>query len=1016
MLPRNHLLQNRYRIIRLLGKGGFGQVYEALDDELDCLVAIKERVARHDSEKLRRAFTREAKLLANLRHPSLPKVTRHFFEREGQYLVMEFIEGDDLAKLLFKRQHPFPVEQVMDWADELLKALIYLHVRQEPIIHRDIKPANIKLTDEGEIFLLDFGLAKGYAGEMSVSETGQRSSSVHGYTAAYAPLEQLNNSGTNEQSDIYSLGATLYNLVTDYMPVKASLRYNSIEMGQRDPLPTAHEINPAVPPPFSLVLSQAMAMNRRDRLGSAAQMRQAIAEARRAITETNTEPQLDKNAKGKHARAEQPLNVPSPMNHSPTAPARTALSPEMDPTLTADPRQHLFRMSSGPVAEQLPGREQPPQQVLQPSEGLSWPSHVDSESGNFSWASTVVDSELYEGEETSPQVDDEIARARESEEFERQEREEEFERQRQEAARKEAEEARLREEESERERLLAEQERLRAKEAERLKREVEEEERHLAEEAARRKAREEARLKAEEAKRAEEERRKAKEEAARLRVEEEEARRAREEEERRQAAKNVRLKAQEEESRKQIEQEKAAARRKSEEEEEQRLAQARVDEEAAHSRLFREAKKRERGLGTHDVEMTSATHDSVLSTVPAPQPERARPRHPKEDGESQISTIAAKPQLTLPEDKGKRQSSGQGRKEGKWKWIAVAAVSVLLTFGLIALILHYRGSSTTTPTQSTNTSADTPTNPPVKIDHQVSKSQTPHEFSFKQTLETQQGTVWTVTFSPDGSLAASAGDDQAIHVWDTRSWQLKFKLEGYADIINSVAFSPNGQLLASGGKDKTIRLWNVSDGSQVKTLSGHDGQVLSLVFSPDGSTLASAGADRTVKLWDAKTGQEIATLKGHQNEVWAVAFSPDGKTLASAGRDDAIMLWDLSTKSEMNTLPVVQVYCIAFSPDGKTLASGHGDNSIKLWNLKEGKVTRILTGHKGYVISLAFSPDGQFLASASKDKTIKVWDVKSSSLKQTLTGHGAGVESVAFSPDSKTVISGGRDKTVRVWQ
>lgn len=108
---------------------------------------------------------------------------------------------------------------MLSWADEVLKALTYLPTRQEPIVHRDVKPANIKLTSEGEIFLLDFGLAKGYAGEMTLPGTSQRSSSVHGYTAAYAPLEQLNNSDTNEQSDIYSLGATLYHLLTGRVPV-----------------------------------------------------------------------------------------------------------------------------------------------------------------------------------------------------------------------------------------------------------------------------------------------------------------------------------------------------------------------------------------------------------------------------------------------------------------------------------------------------------------------------------------------------------------------------------------------------------------------------------------------------------------------------------------------------------------------------------------------------------------------------------------------------------------------------
>lgn len=283
MISRNQFLHQRYRIIRKLGSGGFGAVYEAIDDKLDCIVAIKERHVSLDSDKLRRAFEREAKLLANLRHPVLPKVTDHFFEGDGQFLVMEFIEGDDLAALFAKRQQPFHVQKVLAWADELLKALEYLHTRPEKIIHRDIKPGNIKLTSEGEIYLLDFGLAKGSAGMMSVPQGGGRMSSVHGYTAAYAPLEQLTDSGTNEQSDIYALGATLYHLLTGEIPATAADRYQHTEAGKADPLVPAHVTNPSVPLVVSEVLLQAMRMSRRDRLANATKMRHALKEATATI-------------------------------------------------------------------------------------------------------------------------------------------------------------------------------------------------------------------------------------------------------------------------------------------------------------------------------------------------------------------------------------------------------------------------------------------------------------------------------------------------------------------------------------------------------------------------------------------------------------------------------------------------------------------------------------------------------------------------------------------------------------
>src|SRR5438876_3118188 len=166
MLPVNTLLQGRYLIIEQIGRGGMGAVYKATDTRLRATVALKETLVLGDAA--RKAFEREAQLLASLRHHTLPKVSDHFTEGEGQFLVMEFISGDDLAALLARRGSPFPASDVLRWADQLLDALDYLHTQQPPIIHRDIKPQNTKLTDRGEIILLDFGLAKGVSAQMSL--------------------------------------------------------------------------------------------------------------------------------------------------------------------------------------------------------------------------------------------------------------------------------------------------------------------------------------------------------------------------------------------------------------------------------------------------------------------------------------------------------------------------------------------------------------------------------------------------------------------------------------------------------------------------------------------------------------------------------------------------------------------------------------------------------------------------------------------------------------------------------
>ncbi len=279
MLPLNTILQGRYRILQQLGRGGMGAVYQAVDENLSCLVAVKETFAIKDEH--RRAFEREAKLLANLTHPALPRVTDHFTQAEGQFLVMQFIPGHDLAELLALRERPFPTPKVLEWADHLLDALEELHAYQPPIIHRDIKPSNLKLTPKGKIILLDFGLAKGAAGQMSTVDPDSYSQSIYGYTRHYAPLEQMRGAGTDQRSDIYSLGATFWTLLTAETPPDALARVGDKEDGNPDPLRPANEINGEVSPFIAALLHQALSLNRNGRFTSATEMREALREAAR---------------------------------------------------------------------------------------------------------------------------------------------------------------------------------------------------------------------------------------------------------------------------------------------------------------------------------------------------------------------------------------------------------------------------------------------------------------------------------------------------------------------------------------------------------------------------------------------------------------------------------------------------------------------------------------------------------------------------------------------------------------
>lgn len=282
MLAPNTLLQNRYLIIRSIGHGGMGAVYLARDQRLGHTVALKETF--FTEERMRRAFEREARLLAHLRHPALPKVTDHFDEDGGQFIVMEFISGDDLEMLLAQRGEPFPVEQVLAWGDELLKALDYLHHQDPPILHRDIKPANLKLTPQGEIILLDFGLAKGTAGQTSSVMTSR---SVFGFTPNFAPLEQIQGTGTGPRSDLYSLAATLYYLMTETIPPDALTRITEVANGQADSLRPADEVNSLIPREVAEILTKTMAHNRDHRPASAKEMRALLREAYPALAQTS---------------------------------------------------------------------------------------------------------------------------------------------------------------------------------------------------------------------------------------------------------------------------------------------------------------------------------------------------------------------------------------------------------------------------------------------------------------------------------------------------------------------------------------------------------------------------------------------------------------------------------------------------------------------------------------------------------------------------------------------------------
>jgi serine/threonine-protein kinase len=269
------VLRDRYKIIELVGQGGMGAIYKAEDLRLaGRYCAIKEvrpepRASSSMLAQAREQFYREASTLARLDHPNLPKVSDYFSEGDYDYLVMDFVPGRELKEIMdeARRQGRFLDEQeVLTWADQLCQALEYLHGQDPPVLHRDIKPSNIKLTPAGAVKLVDFGLVK-----LLVPDDARTITVLQGRgTIQYTPLEQYggDTGHTDARSDIYSLGATLYHLLTGQPPLDAKQRF--LEPGS---LPSPRSLNPNLSPQMERALLRAMEMHPNQRPGSVAEFR-----------------------------------------------------------------------------------------------------------------------------------------------------------------------------------------------------------------------------------------------------------------------------------------------------------------------------------------------------------------------------------------------------------------------------------------------------------------------------------------------------------------------------------------------------------------------------------------------------------------------------------------------------------------------------------------------------------------------------------------------------------------------
>ena len=414
-----------------------GEVYLAVDQRLGSAIALK-RTFFADDEMLGGAFEREARTLARLRHPVLPKVSDHFTENGEQYLVMEHIAGDDLAKRLEGAQKPFPLSWVLFWADQLLDALAYLHTHEPPIIHRDIKPQNLKLTDENHIVLLDFGLSKN-TGQTKISGSSGSTGSVVGYTPHYAPMEQIRGTGTNPKSDIYSLSATLYQLMTNTVPADALTRADALLNGDPDPIKPLDQVNPEVPKEVSDVILHGMEVSQERRFSNAKEMQKSLRKAFSQMQEAMSAQTIafSTPAELPSSRIEQPVGIahtappqkfedadskatqirddstanpfPTPsISAVPTQDATAQYNGPIDsPVRQADVKTEVYHSGATPLYTPSETPSAPSDIPAVSAETTDWSSLKDSPNGEFSADATVANMGFDAAAPSSPFTSDE---------------------------------------------------------------------------------------------------------------------------------------------------------------------------------------------------------------------------------------------------------------------------------------------------------------------------------------------------------------------------------------------------------------------------------------------------------------------------------------------------------------------------------------------------------------------------------------------------------------------------------
>jgi WD40 repeat protein len=280
------------------------------------------------------------------------------------------------------------------------------------------------------------------------------------------------------------------------------------------------------------------------------------------------------------------------------------------------------------------------------------------------------------------------------------------------------------------------------------------------------------------------------------------------------------------------------------------------------------------------------------------------------------------------------------------------------------------------------------------------------------------GAIHAVAFSPDGRIAATAGEGNSVCLWDAATGEPAAEPLVHSAKVGALAFSPDGKTLLTGCDDAKARIWDLEQARIGGPTFAHQSSILGVAFSPDGRTVLTGSTDSTARLWDAKTGEPLGRPMRHEGFIDGVAFAPDGKTVLTASWDKSARLWNAKTGEPIGRpLPHQDwVSSVAYSPDGQTILTGSYDRTARLWDRTTGLPVGGLLQHQHCVGAVAFSPDGKTVLTGSYDGTARLWEVATGRAFGSLLRHQHTVAAVAFSPDGRTVLTGSFDKSARFWE